>query len=278
MELYYKILAWNILITVVCGFIPQKWNRRRVQCPYIFSAIISAAVWVGQAAWSLVPSATALGFGGGAGGGSSILGIGGTGASGIGGAAVSGTPALASGGFLGLSAPVWETIGTVVGIGAGIAGATISGVGAIQSANAQKQAAEYNADMMRYSARLSDIRGQQALKKGTLAEKQHRLKVKQLMGQQRASYGGSGVLVDEGSTFDVLAETQHLGDADALTIRHNTAIDVWNIKSQGIGFSNQSSLYQSQADSAMAGGYLSAGSSLLTGVGNAAANSIKAWG
>ena len=277
MELFFNIVAYYILITLISGFIPQKWNRRRVQCPFIFSAIGSAIGWAIGGIGSLVGVGTAGGgsmIGSAIGANLALSGLNAVGLGGSAGAAGLGTGA-ASGTFLGMTSGTWLTIGTV---GVGIAGTITSGVGAIQSADAQKQAAEYNADMMRYSARLSDIRGQQALAKGTLAEKQHRLKVGQLMGQQRAAYGASGVLVDEGSTFDVLAETQHLGDADALTIRHNTALDVWNIKSQGVGYQNQSSLYQAQADSAMTGGYLSAGSSLLTGVGNAAANSIKAWG
>lgn len=129
---------------------------------------------------------------------------------------------------------------------------------------AQNKAADYNAEIQQRNAQIAGMQAKEAGKRGELEQKQLRLNIAKTRGAQRAAFGASGVLVDEGSALDVLEDTNYLGEQDSLTLKHNTAMEVWGIKNQAAGFESKAGLLKSQKKSAVIAG----GTTLLTGTGS----------
>ena len=146
------------------------------------------------------------------------------------------------------------------------AGTAATVVGQIQQTNAANSAARYNAAILDRNAQIANQQAAAVEQQGAIDEKQQRLRVAALTGTQRAAYGGSGLLVDEGTPLDVTRDTAGYGELDALTIRRNAGLDAWGIRNQGSNFQAQASLARSSQSSP----WLSAGGSLLTGASSMA--------
>lgn len=84
----------------------------------------------------------------------------------------------------------------------------------------------------KYNAKVAELQAKDALERGHMAESEHRRKVALLTGKQRASAGASGTVVDIGSNFDVISDTQFFGGMDALTLRHNATKEAWGYRAQ----------------------------------------------
>lgn len=134
--------------------------------------------------------------------------------------------------------------------------------GTYQAAKAENKAAEYNASIMGANADLAEIQAKNAEEAGALEEKQHRQKVSQLIGKQRAAFGASGAVVDTGSALDVTADTAALGEMDAMTIRKNTRNAAWGYRTQGRSYQQQAKLARLGKRNTL----LYGGSTLLTGM------------
>lgn len=93
-----------------------------------------------------------------------------------------------------------------------------SAVSQQRAASAQAQAVE---DQAEYNARVSENEAVKARNQNVEDENAHRLKVAQLLSQQRAQLGASGVEVDSGSALQLQEDTVALGEADALRIRQS---------------------------------------------------------
>lgn len=102
-------------------------------------------------------------------------------------------------------------------------GTLISAGGANQEANAEAHASDYNAAVNTYKA---DMALQDAAEK----ERQQRMFAAQFIGQQRASYGASGVTTQGGSALDVLQESAAKAELDALNIRVSGQRQAWAYK------------------------------------------------
>jgi len=166
-------------------------------------------------------------------------------------------------------------LGSALGVAIGAGGLAMQTIGAKQRVDAENQSAEFSARMNEYNAsisqknvQLAQARAQDAEARGRVAEKQHRQRVSQLKGTQRAGFAASGVLVDSGSTQDVLEDTAVFGELDALTIRHNAATEAFGERMQAANFQDQSQQLNMQADMTRRqkrNPWLSAGTTLLTG-------------
>lgn len=150
--------------------------------------------------------------------------------------------------------PVTATI-VVMSVAAGV-----GSYNAYQEQKAANAAAQYNADVYERNAQIADMQAAEATAQGELEEKQYRLKLSQTQGQQRSALAAGGVVVDEGSAYDVLEDTVAYGELDALTIRRNAAVEAWGYKNEAIDYRAQASLLRSTKRSPWA----AAGSSLLT--------------
>ncbi len=133
-----------------------------------------------------------------------------------------------------------------IGVLAGLAGTAAGAVGAYQSAQAQNEAAEHNAEVATFNASVADRQSADAQKRGAQEEKRHRIEVGKMKGTQRSNLAASGVLIGQGSASDIISNTDFLGEQDAMTIRENTAREVWGHKNTASNYRSQSDLYSSQ--------------------------------
>lgn len=132
-------------------------------------------------------------------------------------------------------------------------GAAVSAAGAIAAGQAEANAAEFNAEMAQ----------QQAERERQIATRDagdYRRRNSRLLATSRARRAGSGVtsqgsplLVDEATAGEI-----ELGVQDILAGGAATAY----------GYQQQAALSRARARSARIGGFLNAGSTLLTGAGN----------
>ena len=157
--------------------------------------------------------------------------------------------------------PVSAMVISGIGVGA-------NAYGQYQQVQAQNQAAEYNAQLLEQNAQIEDIKAAQTVRRGQKAESSQRRHVAQLIGKQRASFGGSGAVVDTGSALDIITDTAYFGEQDALTIKHNAALEAWGSKVKGQQFRSRASLLRKGKQDPFA----ASGTTLLTGLGSLATN------
>ena len=127
--------------------------------------------------------------------------------------------------------------------------------GAVYSGEMQKKAADYNADVANVNALM-------AQNKAKADEQAHRAMVAKILSSQRALYGKSGLSM-EGSPLLVMEDTALQGELDALTIRYGGDVAAANARSQA-------NLQRMQGRAAQTSGYISAGTTLLSGASQAA--------
>lgn len=128
---------------------------------------------------------------------------------------------------------------------ASVATSTAAAVGQQQAAN---KAARANASAAEEAAG-------QVLEQGNEQEARQRLSVRQMIAESRAEAGGSGLLVDSGTGFDLNEDNLKFGNLDALTIRRNAQ--------------NQANAYRNQAKiatSSQVSPLLTGSSQLLAGI------------
>jgi hypothetical protein len=94
----------------------------------------------------------------------------------------------------------------------------------------QYQQGQYQKDLGNYNAKVDEIKATQALEAGVAAEDAHRAKVRQMIGQQRAGMGASGVEVDSGTFGDILADSAAQGEMDAVAHRTNAMREAWGYR------------------------------------------------
>lgn len=116
----------------------------------------------------------------------------------------------------------------------------VGGITSIHQGILERSAYRYQRDQAEWQA-------QESIRIGAENEKAKRQETEQLKGRQRAGFGASGAVVDTGTPGDILADTAYFGEDDALTIRHNAAV-------QANSFTNQARQYEFQAKRAMNAG------------------------
>lgn len=128
--------------------------------------------------------------------------------------------------------------GIALAFGTGVAEAITAG----QEAEAENAANAYRAKVLEYNAQLAEQQAVQVLQRGHLEETLYRQKVKKIKGSQRSAFAGAGVVVDQGSVHDVLTATEKTGEQDALTIRHNAALEAWALDVEAFNSRQESKL------------------------------------
>lgn len=117
------------------------------------------------------------------------------------------------------------------GAAAGVGG-IFGGFNAREEAINQNKANRFNAWVKDQEARNAEMQATQAETVGRIEENKFRQQAETFKGEQRASFGASGAVVDEGSALDTLLDTAEFAELDALTIRRNAEIDAWNFREQ----------------------------------------------
>lgn len=135
--------------------------------------------------------------------------------------------------------------------------AAVGAYGATASASAQKDAANFNSKV---AANNAQAQGQQAQYEADRIRTRNR----QILGATRANLAKSGVSINDGSSQDVLLNSGIQGELDRQSALYRGAT--------GAGASmGQSRLYGMQGRNAETSGYITAGSSLLSGASSAVA-------
>lgn len=122
-----------------------------------------------------------------------------------------------------------------------IAGA-VSVAGQQQQARAVQKAANYNASIQKNNAVIAEQNVRQQQLMGMKEEEAQRIKIANMIGQQRALFGASGVSLGSGSALDVQAGTAYMGQEDLLTLRMNEKAAEDRLHKQGADFTNQAGL------------------------------------
>lgn len=164
----------------------------------------------------------------------------------------------------------------IAGIAASAIGTGVSVLGSIQSSNATRQAANYQAQVAANNAAIAQGQANQATAAGATAVEQQGLKTRAEVGAIKAAEGASNVDVNTGSNVDVRSSAAELGQLDALTIRSNAAKQAYGYEIAGAGFTGQAGLAQAQAAQAGTAGGISAAGSLLSGA-SGVSNQYLRW-
>ena len=157
---------------------------------------------------------------------------------------------------LGMSSTTAATVGT-----------TIQAIGTLASAGAQYQSAQYGKAMATQNAKLAEQQGLASLQQGRLEQERIARRARQIQGQQRAMYGASGVDISSGSPLEIQASTEYMAAQDKALVRYNAELKKWGFDVESANYKAQASQYGNMGKSALVGGLLGAGSTILTGNG-----------
>ncbi len=162
---------------------------------------------------------------------------------------------------MGVSAATAATISTV----ATVASTALSFVGALSSANAQSQAAKYQAAVARNNSIIAEQNAQAERQKGIVDEQTARMKTAQMIGSEKAAMGANGLAIEKGTNLDVQSSAAELGELNALTIRDNAARKAYGYETQSTNFQAEAGLQDQTAKNATTAGWLNAGTDLVAG-------------
>lgn len=163
-----------------------------------------------------------------------------------------------------------------IGIGTSLASGALGAVGSVRTAEAQKNAAEYQAQVDLNNRKLAGYYANTEAAKGASDLSQQQQRAKQQMDLIRASQAASGVDVASGSSEDVRRSQEILNNLDALTIMSNTAQKVYGYQIAGTNAESEAGLKQQEASQTGAEAALGATSSLVSGA-SGAANQYFNW-
>ncbi len=162
-----------------------------------------------------------------------------------------------------------------VPIGMMVAGALLGAIGNIEAGKAASAAASYNAKLAENEAKHALIRANDAEARGRTEEDKLRRQAAGFQGEQITTFAANGVTLDSGSPLQILADTAEELELDARTIRHNASMEAWNFKNQSYNALAQANLSKWEGKQARTNSYISAGTSLLSGLGSAFSTANK---
>jgi len=134
-----------------------------------------------------------------------------------------------------------------------------TGMSAYQSIEQGK----YQNDIAKYNASVTKNEATETRNKGTEAENEQRRQTAELLSKQRAQLGASNVDLSSGSALQLQADTETLGEADALRIRSNYDSTYDSLQSQAALTLNQGSNAESAGKTAAYGSILGGTSKIL---------------
>lgn len=133
---------------------------------------------------------------------------------------------------------------------------TFINVGAQQRSNEAAQQVYATNKAIAYGA------AQQAISKGNFDAARVQERGSQIVGQQQAAFGASGVVANAGSPVAVAGGTKFNTDVDAQTIRNNAAREAWGYTQQASNIAKEAQFAQQTAEGNEAG-------TILGGIGKA---------
>lgn len=140
-----------------------------------------------------------------------------------------------------------------------IASAAVGAIGAIQQGNAAAAAAQSQANMAEYNAKVSEIQAKQAYAAAGREEDEQRRRARQAVGMQLAASAESGAGLDP----NLLRQSIYDMEADTQAIRYEGALRAQGFKDQAVLSRMEADNARRSASSARTAGYLNAAGTLL---------------
>jgi uncharacterized protein YacL (UPF0231 family) len=137
-----------------------------------------------------------------------------------------------------------------------VASTAVGTYSAVAAAQARSAASKFNSKVQQNNATMAE---QQSAAEAAKTKERGR----RLIGQQRAALSAAGVDIDSGSALDIAYDSNVQNELDRLTQLYKGDVSV-------TGSLAQSQLYKRDASNAMTAGYLQAGGTLLSGIGQSA--------
>lgn len=164
----------------------------------------------------------------------------------------------------------FKEFGEPIAIGTTALGGILGAVGQRREGKALKAQATFQAAVLRNNKLLTDIKAKEVLEEGAIAQQQRQLQVGQIIGEQRASFAGRGVVVDEDTAFDLLLDAVRIGKLDEIAIQTNADREALALKMQGANFETQARQAEAAGKAAATAGLFGAAGTLLTTAGKVA--------
>lgn len=149
-------------------------------------------------------------------------------------------------------------------LAAGIAGAGISAVGAVEQGQATANAATFSAEVAKNNALIADYNAQHAIQAGQTQAAGQSLKGAAAGGKIKAGQAASGIDVNSGSALNVQQSERETAKLDTETVLSNAKLQEYGYRSQETSFKAQSELDKLTAEQAPIGATIGAGGSLLS--------------
>ncbi len=131
---------------------------------------------------------------------------------------------------------------------AGVASTVQAGATASAGAAAARQSGQVARSQAEWNAQRTEAQVQSTREAAQADEARQRERTRFILGDQRASYGASGVLL-EGSPQEVLAMTAAQQELDALTIRYNAGVREADLRGEAASSRYTGELRQVEANS-----------------------------
>lgn len=122
----------------------------------------------------------------------------------------------------------------------------VGAYGAYSQAQAQKSAANYQADIDEQNAKIQERNAQDVEARGRDEQDRYRRRLAQLMGSQRAQLAGTGADLS-GSALDLLADTAGEGRRDVAVIEQNTARSAYETRIGAMSSQQQANMGRATA-------------------------------
>lgn len=166
-------------------------------------------------------------------------------------------------------------------------GSVTGAIAAKRTADAQAQAAEYNARLQQkqYEAqanfeerKASDTQAQAEAQTRADAEKERQIRrqTEAMRGRQAVGYGASNLALDSGSALQVMTDTQVQGEQDAATFNLNSARQRFASLNSAQNQRYQAALYRHSGQNALLSGQAQASAIRAQGTNNALGSLISA--
>lgn len=140
----------------------------------------------------------------------------------------------------------------------------VTAAAGVYSADSSKKLGQYENEVAQQNANLEDYRAEQVGRAGAMAEEQHRQKVRQMVGTQRASLAANGIDLGSGTAEDMIGDTWSMGEADALTIRYNAMQEAWGLRTNATNLRSGGKAAVIRGKNEATGTYLSTAGSLMS--------------
>lgn len=144
----------------------------------------------------------------------------------------------------------------------------LTAIGAMTRAAGDFQAGTYEFEQAKKNRALAEASAADAMLRGEQEASRYRTRGTQVIGEQRAAAGASGIDVSTGSISEMAADTRMFSELDAQTARNNAAREAWGYQVQADEYAEQARMAIRRRNFGLAG-------NILGGAGDVIRGSVK---